>query len=133
MMNAGKGTVGWRSQANEFADGAGEPSYGQFQDGSAQSSVPPWMVTFSDMMALLLTFFIMVASFSELKSEEKYQALTDVFQDQFGHRNSQAKLLPGQLRPRSAPLAKMASASRLKRMPTVASRTSGTKPARVGS
>jgi chemotaxis protein MotB len=78
---------------------------------------PAWMVTFGDMMALLLTFFIMIASFSELKSEEKYQALLDAFQHQFGHHRSD--VLPGGLRARNAALVKLAALGRAKRMDTM--------------
>ena len=35
--------------------------------------IPEWVVTFGDMMSLLLTFFIMLVSLSEIKEEEKYQ------------------------------------------------------------
>ena len=34
--------------------------------------IPEWVVTFGDMMSLLLTFFIMLVSLSEMKEEEKY-------------------------------------------------------------
>ena len=35
--------------------------------------IPEWVVTFGDMMSLLLTFFIMLVSLSEIKEEETYQ------------------------------------------------------------
>ena len=35
--------------------------------------IPEWVVTFGDMMSLLLTFFIMLVSMSEMKQEEKFQ------------------------------------------------------------
>ena len=66
-------------------------------------------------MSLLLTFFIMLVSFSELKSEDNYQSLMDVFQEQFGNQDSQVEIQPGQLRPRNSALSKLAAASRLKR------------------
>ena len=37
--------------------------------------IPEWVVTFGDMMSLLLTFFIMLLSMSEMKQEERYQAM----------------------------------------------------------
>lgn len=112
MMDVEQRAVGWRSTTDLYSNNSGVPSYDQVPE---TTSVPPWMVTFGDMMSLLLTFFIMLASFSELKSEEKYQALSDVFRDQFGRGDSQTKRLPGQLRPRNSALSKMATASRLKR------------------
>jgi len=69
--------------------------------------VPDWFVTFADMMALLLTFFLMLLSCSELKSEEKYQALMDSFQRQFGRHDNRPRVAPGELRPRSTLLAKL--------------------------
>jgi hypothetical protein len=53
------------------------------EEPSSGGGVPEWVVTFGDMMSLLLTFFIMLVSFSELKSEEKYQALMDALQRQY--------------------------------------------------
>lgn len=35
--------------------------------------VPEWVVTYGDMMSLLLTFFIMLVSLSEIVAEKKYQ------------------------------------------------------------
>ena len=35
-------------------------------------AIPEWVVTFGNLMSLLLTFFIMLVSLSEMKSEEKY-------------------------------------------------------------
>ncbi|MFP6677633.1 MAG: flagellar motor protein MotB [Pirellulaceae bacterium] len=43
-------------------------------------SIPEWVVTFGDMMSLLLTFFIMLVSLSELKEEDQYQALVQSMQ-----------------------------------------------------
>ena len=63
--------------------------------------IPEWVVTFGDMMSLLLTFFIMLVSLSEIKEEEKYQALVESMRKQFGHNASQTSLLPGELRPRN--------------------------------
>ncbi|MEM9702106.1 MAG: flagellar motor protein MotB [Planctomycetota bacterium] len=46
--------------------------------------VPEWVVTYGDMMSLLLTFFIMLVSMSELKEEGKVRAILEVFQQRFG-------------------------------------------------
>jgi chemotaxis protein MotB len=81
-------------------------------DCGAAGGVPASMVTFADMMSLLLTFFVMLVSFSELQSEEKYQALLDSFHQQFGYQRSQGPLRPGELRPRNPALARTAAASR---------------------
>lgn len=81
--------------------------------------IPEWVVTFGDMMSLLLTFFIMLVSLSEMKEEEKYQALVESMRQQFGHTNSQVSLIPGDLRPRNSRLAKIASMGRAKRLDTM--------------
>ena len=57
--------------------------------------IPEWVVTFGDMMSLLLTFFIMLVSLSEMKEEEKYQALVESMKQQFGHTKAQTSLIPG--------------------------------------
>lgn len=46
--------------------------------------VPEWVVTYGDMMSLLLTFFIMLVSMSELKDEGKNRAALNALQKRFG-------------------------------------------------
>jgi chemotaxis protein MotB len=46
--------------------------------------VPEWVVTYGDMMSLLLTFFIMLVSISEIKKEGKVRALLDALEQRFG-------------------------------------------------
>ena len=46
--------------------------------------VPEWVVTYGDMMSLLLTFFIMLVSMSELKDEGKNRAAMDSYKELFG-------------------------------------------------
>ena len=88
-------------------------------EGGGGGGVPEWVVTFGDMMSLLLTFFIMLVSFSEMKSEEKYQALMDAFQQQFGYHDTRSSVIPGQMRPRNSALSKIASMGRSKRQDTM--------------
>jgi chemotaxis protein MotB len=38
-------------------------------DEPDEISIPEWVVTFGDMMSLLLTFFILLVSISEIKEE----------------------------------------------------------------
>jgi len=54
-------------------------------DEPEEIGIPEWVVTFGDMMSLLLTFFIMLVSLSEIKEEEQYQAMTDSIQESFGY------------------------------------------------
>jgi len=48
--------------------------------------VPEWVVTYGDMMSLLLTFFIMLVSLSEIVNEEKYRAILESIQSYTGYR-----------------------------------------------
>ena len=81
--------------------------------------IPEWVVTFGDMMSLLLTFFIMLVSLSEMKEEEKYQAMVQSMKEQFGYSKAQASLIPGDLRPRNSALSKTATMGRAKRLDTL--------------
>ena len=48
------------------------------------NGVPEWVVTYGDMMSLLLTFFIMLVSMSELKGEGSIRAMMDSIREAFG-------------------------------------------------
>ncbi|MCH8270509.1 MAG: hypothetical protein IH985_04765, partial [Planctomycetes bacterium] len=48
-------------------------------------SVPEWVLTYGDLMSLLLCFFILLAAFSELKKEEDYQKVVDAIREAFGY------------------------------------------------
>jgi chemotaxis protein MotB len=78
--------------------------------------VPEWVVTFGDMMSLLLTFFIMLNSLSEIKEEERYQAMVDSIVRRFGYDTSVASLAPGTSQPRNASIAKVANEGRARRL-----------------
>lgn len=45
---------------------------------------PGWMTTFADMMTLLLCFFVLIVAFSEVKKEDKYQAVVGEIKQAFG-------------------------------------------------
>lgn len=47
--------------------------------------VPEWIVTYGDMMSLLLCFFILLASLSELKKDEEFQEVVRAVQEAFGY------------------------------------------------
>ena len=74
--------------------------------------IPEWVVTFGDMMSLLLTFFIMLVSLSEVKQNEKYQALIDSLQRRFGHDSAPRSMAPGPQKPRSNRIAPNQNAGR---------------------
>jgi len=48
--------------------------------------VPEWVVTYGDMMSLLLTFFIMLVSLSEIVNDEKYRSILESIQKYTGYR-----------------------------------------------
>jgi len=50
-----------------------------------KAGVPEWVVTYGDMMSLLLTFFILLAAFSELKREREYQEVITAVKEAFGY------------------------------------------------
>ncbi len=49
------------------------------------NAIPPWVVTFGDMMALLLVFFILLQMFSELKKDHEYQRVITAIKEAFGY------------------------------------------------
>jgi chemotaxis protein MotB len=80
-----------------------------------EEGAPHWMVTYGDLMSLLLTFFILLASMSEIKENDKYQGVADWIHHHFGDQFSSPFHLPGQLKPRSASLAAVALAGQSRR------------------
>ena len=51
----------------------------------AARGVPEWVVTFGDMMSLLLCFFILLQMFSELKRDHEYQRVITAIKEAFGY------------------------------------------------
>lgn len=49
-----------------------------------KAHVPEWVVTFGDLMSLLLCFFILLAAFSELKQPREYQKVLEAIKEAFG-------------------------------------------------
>ncbi|MCC9643716.1 OmpA family protein [Rhodopirellula sp. JC740] len=83
-----------------------------------EMGIPEWVVTFGDMMSLLLTFFIMLVSLSEIKEEETYQALVDSMQQQFGYKRTLESLAPGDAKPRSMEFSVLSTTGRAKKKDT---------------
>lgn len=50
----------------------------------SQPGVPEWVLTYGDMMSLLLCFFILLAAFSELKQPREYQRVLDAIKEALG-------------------------------------------------
>ena len=59
---------------------------------------PEWMVTFGDMMSLLLCFFVILVSMSELKQDQKFQKVAESIKRAFGYQGG-AGYIPGQTPP----------------------------------
>ncbi|MGD9127564.1 MAG: flagellar motor protein MotB [Planctomycetia bacterium] len=57
--------------------------------------VPEWLVTFGDMMSLLLTFFIMLFSMSEIKKDDKFHAMVESLRKTFGYETTEQTPIPG--------------------------------------
>ncbi len=52
---------------------------------AAAAGAPEWMVTFGDMMSLLLCFFVIIVSMSEQKQDRRFQEVMDSLRMAFGH------------------------------------------------
>ena len=50
------------------------------------AGAPEWVLTYGDMMSLLLTFFILLAALSEIKKEDEYSAIVKEVKRAFGMR-----------------------------------------------
>jgi len=84
----------------------------------APAGAPEWVVTYGDMMSLLLTFFVLLFSMSEIKEEES-KALMESLRRQFGYDKSLASIIAGPNMPMNSALAKLASMGRSRRMDTM--------------
>ncbi len=51
---------------------------------SKGSEIPEWVLTYGDLMSLLLCFFILLAAFSELKQPREYQRIMDAIKEAMG-------------------------------------------------
>ena len=95
--------------------------------------VPEWVVTYGDMMSLLLTFFIMLVSMSELKEEGKLRRMMDALNQRFGM-TAGAAGVPGPSDQTSSVLADLSSdGSRQLRGTKTSSRNAAGRGGRFGS
>ena len=83
-----------------------------------EMGIPEWVVTFGDMMSLLLTFFILLFSMSEPKKEES-KAMMESLRRSFGHDTSLASIMAGPATPTNSQIAKLASMGRAQRENTM--------------
>lgn len=57
---------------------------GKKKKEAPKAEIPEWVLTFGDMMSLLLCFFILLAAFSEIKKPREYQQLIDSINSAMG-------------------------------------------------
>ena len=86
------------------------------QEEESSVGAPDWVVTYGDMMSLLLTFFIMLASFSDVKRDDQYQAMVESILREFGYDSTMISFAPGTLIPRNASVAELATDGRARRL-----------------
>lgn len=67
--------------------------------------VPEWIVTYGDMMSLLLTFFIMLVSLSEIAAEQKYMQMVEALDKYLGYDTAPLQP-PGDSHPANSPVLK---------------------------
>jgi len=58
----------------------------------------------------------MLVSLSEMKQEEKFQAMVESMRRQFGYDRSRVSVMPGKARPRNSQIAKLATTGRARRL-----------------
>lgn len=86
-----------------------------------EAGAPLWVVTYGDLMSLLLCFFILLASMSEIKSKERFQAIIESLRRRFGHDLTVVSPIPGPVRPHATTerLAAVAAMGRARRLDTM--------------
>ncbi len=88
------------------------------EEEEQRPGAPEWLVTFGDMMSLLLTFFVMLISMSEIKNEQS-MALIQALRRQFGHSRARLSIVPGRFPPTGAAPNKLTSLGRARRLHTL--------------
>ena len=83
-----------------------------------QGGIAEWVVTFGDMMTLLLTFFVLLFSMSELKQDQSI-ALIESLRRQFGNETAPLSMMPGRFPASNSALNRLPSLGRARRMNTM--------------
>lgn len=65
------------------------------------AGAPEWMVTFGDMMSLLLCFFVIIVSMSEIKKDQKFKQVMESIRTAFGNSGEVRTVLANPLEPNS--------------------------------
>jgi chemotaxis protein MotB len=67
----------------------------------ASAGAPAWMVTYGDMMTLLLCFFVLLVAMSEIKQEDRFRMVVESIRTAFGYESS-LDTAPGDVTPLNA-------------------------------
>ncbi|HRX84731.1 MAG TPA: flagellar motor protein MotB [Phycisphaerae bacterium] len=62
----------------------------------APQGAPEWVLTYGDMMSLLLCFFIMIAAMSEIKKDDKFQMVMESLRRAFGN-SGEMRAIPAEM------------------------------------
>ncbi len=87
-------------------------------ENQEEPGIPEWVVTFGDMMSLLLTFFVLLFSMSEVKQEQS-MALMESLRRQFGNARAPLSLMPGSFPASTTAQNKYPSLGRARRLNTL--------------
>ncbi len=71
------------------------------------SGAPDWMVTYGDIMTLLLCFFVILVSMSEIKQDERFQQVMESLRRAFGGYQGSAGAIPIKSTPSNTLIAKL--------------------------
>ncbi|MBN2445943.1 MAG: OmpA family protein [Phycisphaerae bacterium] len=79
------------------------------KEKAPEAGAPAWLVTYGDMVTLLLTFFVLLLSMSEVKQDEKLIDFMEAIREAFGYQGGmqQTPLEDRIQSPRNVPLAQM--------------------------
>ncbi len=72
-----------------------------------EAGAPAWMVTYGDAMTLLLCFFVIIVSMSELKKDERFMQVMESLRRAFGAYEGATAPAPGEQTPTNALIAKL--------------------------
>ncbi|MFQ5494237.1 MAG: flagellar motor protein MotB [Phycisphaerae bacterium] len=71
------------------------------------AGAPEWLVTYGDVMTLLLCFFVIIVSFSEVKKDERFQKVMESLRKAFGGYEGSVGAVPIQNVPTNTLVAKL--------------------------
>ncbi|MGB2987061.1 MAG: flagellar motor protein MotB [Phycisphaerae bacterium] len=72
-----------------------------------EAGAPAWMVTYGDAMTLLLCFFVIIVSMSEVKKDERFQQVMESLRRAFGGYHGAVGTVPVENVPTNALIAKL--------------------------